>query len=164
MAVVKPGSHAPAFELPDMKGERHSIQQALARGPLLVALFKVSCPTCQYTMPFLERFHKQFAGHGAQIWGVSQDNARNSQDFAAEYGITFPILIDDHPYEVSDAFGITHVPTLFLVDAQGRIELTTDGFDRKDLLAIHHRLGQQAAFAPPPLFLPNERVPEFKPG
>ena len=164
MATLRQGDKAPTITLADMKGSKNSSQDALASGPLLVAFFKVSCPTCQYTFPFLERLHKQFAPHGVQIWGISQDDAHNSQDFAAEYGITFPILIDDHPYEVSDAFGIIHVPTLFLVDTHGRIELTTDGFDKKELLAIQHRLGQHAAFTPPALFLPTERVPEFKPG
>jgi peroxiredoxin len=164
MGTLKQGDEAPAFTLTEMKGGKHVSLEALARGSLLVVFFKVSCPTCQYTLPFLERMHQQLGGHGAQIWGISQDNAGNSQDFAREFGISFPILIDDHPYEISDAFGITHVPTLFLVGAQGRIELTTDGFDKKDLLAIQHSLAQHATVSPPALFLPSERVPESKPG
>jgi peroxiredoxin len=164
MGTLKQGDEAPAFTLAEMKGSQHVSLEALARGPLLIVFFKVGCPTCQYTLPFIERMHQQLAGHGAQIWGISQDNARNSQDFAREYEITFPILIDDHPYEISDAFGITHVPTLFLIGPQGRIEVATDGFDRKGLLAIQHSLAQHTTGTPPALFLPSERVPEFKPG
>jgi hypothetical protein len=65
---------------------------------------------------------------------------------------------------VSDAYGIIHVPTLFLINEQRQIELTTDGFDRKDLLAIQHWFAQHFSTKPPSLFLTAERVPEFKPG
>ena len=164
MGMIKPGTDAPSFELEGLEGSRHALQDALGRGPLLIAFFKVSCPTCQYAFPFIERLHQQFRGHGAQVWGISQDNTRDSRSFAGEYGVTFPILIDDHPYETSDAFGIRHVPTLFLINTQGRIELVSDGFDKKDFLAIQSWLARQVSATPPALFLPGERVPEFKPG
>lgn len=164
MGSFKAGAKAPAFTLAGMDGRPHSFQEALARGPLLVAFFKVSCPTCQYTFPFLERMVQQFHGRGIQIWGVSQDDARNSRSFAEEWGLTFPCLIDDYPYEVSDAYGIRLVPTLFLINTQGRVELTTDGFDKKDLLGIQQWFAKQFSANPPALFLPTERVPEFKPG
>jgi peroxiredoxin len=164
MGPLKKGGPAPTFTLPGTKGEQFSSSDALARGPLLLAFFKVSCPTCQYTFPFIERLHQQFAARGVQIWSISQDNAHHSLEFAREYGITFPILLDEHPYEVSQTFGIKYVPTLFLINTQGIIELMTDGFDKKDLLAIQARLGEYAGIMPPALFLPAERVPEFKPG
>jgi len=147
-----------------MEGRPYSLRDALARGPLLVAFFKVSCPTCQYAFPYIERIHQQLRAHGIQVWAVSQDNAKNSRSFAEEYGLTFPIIIDDHPYDVSDAYGLTHLPTMFLIDPQGQIVLTTDGFDKKDLLAVHRWLAEFSSANPPALFLPTERVPEFKPG
>ena len=164
MATLKRGNPAPTFTLTGMDGKPYSSQEALARGPLLTAFFKVSCPTCQYTLPFIERLHEQFASKGAQIWAISQDGAKDSRNFAKEYGLTLPVLMDEHPYEVSDAYGLVHVPTLFLINADGQVELTTEGFDKKDLLAIQHRLAKQFSVNPPTLFLPAERVPEFKPG
>jgi peroxiredoxin len=154
----------PAFTLAGMEGGAYSVQEALARGPLLVAFFKASCPTCQYIFPFIERIYQQFRERGIQVWGVSQDSGKNSRSFTEEFEVTFPILIDDHPYEVSDAYGLTHVPTLFLIDRQGQIVLTTDGFDKRDLLAVHQWFAGYSAASPPPLFLPSEKVPEFKPG
>lgn len=164
MALLKSGSQAPTFTLTGMEGGKLSSSEALERGPLLVAFFKVSCPTCQYIFPFIERIHQQFRGHGIQVWGVSQDGAKTSRSFAEEFEVTFPILVDDHPHDVSDAYGLTHVPTLFLIDSHGQIVLATDGFDKKDLLAVHRWLAEYSASNPPALFLPTERVPEFKPG
>ena len=138
--------------------------EALAGGPVLLAFFKVSCPTCQFTFPFLERLYQQLHDQGVQMWGVVQDKARDGARFAATYGVTFPILIDDSPYEVSRAYGLTHVPSLFLVDPEGRVEISSEGFSKTDLMAIQRSLAQELSATPPSLFLPTERIPEYKPG
>jgi peroxiredoxin len=164
MGTLKAGDTAPDFRLKGMEGAQYSSREALARGPLLVAFFKVSCPTCQYAFPFVERIFQQFRGKGVEIWSISQDDARDSRSFAKTYGVTFPVLIDDYPYEVSRAYGIQYVPTLFLITPNGQVELVTDGFDKADFLAIQKWLGKQFSIAPPALFQPHERVPEFKPG
>lgn len=155
---------APAFDLKGAEGRSHSLATALERGPVLIVFFKVSCPTCQYAFPFLERLHRQFGSRGAAVWGVSQDSARDSLAFAREFGITFPLLIDDHPYEVSDRYGVQFTPTLFLVGRDGKIEVAGDGFSKADLLEIQKRLAAELSLTPEPLFLPAEHVPEFKPG
>ena len=164
MGTIKKGEAAPAFELPGMEGGHYSSQEALARGPLLTAFFKVSCPTCQYTFPFVERLYQQFRANGIQIWAVSQDDARDSRRFVKEFGTTFPVLIDEYPYETSREYGIKFVPTLFLISSGGKVELVTDGFAKVDLLEIQKWLAKSCSVQPPALFLPNERVPEFKPG
>lgn len=164
MGSLKTGALASNFTLAGLEGRTYSLRGALERGPLLVAFFKVSCPTCQYAFPFIERINQQFRGHGIQVWGISQDDAKTSRSFAEEFEVTFPILVDDHPHDVSDAYGITHVPTVFLIDSQSQIVLATDGFDKKDLLAVHRWLAEYSATIPSALFLPTERVPEFKPG
>jgi peroxiredoxin len=60
MATLKAGTLAPDFTLPTMDGKKFSLSEALARGPVLAAFFKVSCPTCQYAFPFLERIYKSY--------------------------------------------------------------------------------------------------------
>jgi peroxiredoxin len=164
MSTVIVGQKAPQFELVGVEGKKYSLLQALARGPVLVAFFKVECPTCQYTLPFVERLYQQFRTQGVQIWGISQDDARHSQRFAKEYGVTFPVLIDDYPYETSREYGLKYVPTLFLIAPDGRANLASDGFTRADLLEIQRLLAKHFSVAPPALFLPSDGVPEFKPG
>jgi len=162
MSLVSAGQIAPAFELLATDGQRYSLEEGLQHGPVVVVFFKVSCPTCQYTLPFLDRLHQRLPG--ARIWGVSQDNERASRLFADEFGVTFPILIDEEPWEVSDTYGLTHVPTYVLIASDGRVELSGDGFVRKDLLAIQDSLVRQFTVTLPPLFGSTEKIPEFKPG
>lgn len=162
MSLVSAGRVAPAFELRAIDGQRYELEEKLQQGPVLVVFFKVSCPTCQYMLPFVNRLRQRLPG--ARIWGVSQDNERASRLFAAEFGITFPILIDEEPWELSDAYGLTHVPTYVLIASDGRVELSGDGFVRKDLLAIQDSLVRRFTVTLPPLFGSTEKVPEFKPG
>ncbi len=164
MSTVTVGNLAPPFELNSMKGRGYPLQSLLAQGPVLAAFFKVSCPTCQYTFPFLERLYRQLGPNGVQVVGISQDNARDSQKFARQFGVTFPVLIDAEPYAVSRKYGVEFVPTLFLIAPDSQVEVSGDGFSKSDLLAIQKSLARHLAVTPPALFQPGEKVPEYKPG
>lgn len=147
---------APDFTLGTVGGAARSLRQILAGGPVLLAFFKVSCPVCQFTFPFLERL---FRGQGLQVIGISQDEAPATAEYHRRFGITFPSLLDParDNYPVSNAFGISHVPTLFLVEPDGAIALASEGFSRRDIAA----LGERAGVA---VFGSAENIPEFKPG
>ena len=90
MSTVAVGRVAPPFELTSMEGETYSLESLLAKGPVLGAFFKVSCPTCQYTFPFLERLYTQLGANGALVVGISQDSPRDSQKFAKQFGVPSP--------------------------------------------------------------------------
>ncbi len=164
MPTVAVGQLAPPFDLSSTEGKLYSLKTALAQGPVLAAFFKVSCPTCQYTFPFIERLYQQFRDKGAQVWGISQDNARDSQQFAKEYGVTFPILIDGDHYATSLDYGLKYVPTHFLIAQDDHIEITGDGFSKTDLLQIQKCFAKHFSLTPGELFKPTEKIPEYKPG
>ncbi len=164
MPTLTAGLKAPELTLEDSAGTAHALGEGLARGPVLLAFFKVSCPTCQLSFPFIERIFQQFRAGGLQVWGVSQDEAAPSRQFTNKYNITFSILLDNYPYETSRAYGVKYVPTLFLVAPDGQIALMSDGFCRVDFIEIQKWLAQYYSAAPPALFQPADGVPEFKPG
>ena len=58
MPALTVGTTAPDFTLPDMDGKQFSLRQAIARGPVVLVFFKVSCPVCQFAFPFIERIYK----------------------------------------------------------------------------------------------------------
>lgn len=159
MLAAKAGVQALDFTLPDVSGQQRSLKQWLKQGPVVLAFFKVSCPTCQYTFPFLERLHKQLGGP-PWIVGISQDARRKTDGFNRDYGVSFPTLLDseDDDYPVSNAYGITHVPSLFLIEPDGRIALTSVGFVKSDLEELARRLG------PVTLFHRDERIEAFRAG
>jgi len=164
MSLIKVGKSAPPFGLTATDGKIYSLQEALNKGPVLAAFFKVTCPTCQYTLPFLERIHRQLLPNGVQIWGVAQDGVKDGQRFARDYKLTFPILIDDKPYRVSREYGLEYVPTLFLIAPDSAIAIESEGFTKRDLIEIQKSLAAALSAPPGELFLPRESVPEYKPG
>ena len=152
------GSHAPEFRLPDLGGVERTLAGILANGPALVAFFKVSCPVCQYTFPFLERLHQGAKPGAIQMIAVSQDQAGATEQFCREYGVTFTTLLDDPArYAVSNAFSIANVPSLFLIDADGTVSASETGFSKRILETAGARGGVAA-------FRPGENVPENRPG
>jgi len=164
MPVLKAGQSAPLFGLNTTDGKSYSLQEGLKHGPVLAAFFKVNCPTCQYTFPFLERLYQQLGSSGVQIWGISQDGIKDSQRFARDYAVTFPILVDDYPYRVSREYGLEYVPSIFLIAPDGVVTKGSEGFSKRDLLEIQKSLAQALAAPVGALFSPREKVPEYKPG
>src|SRR5271154_4853827 len=98
MAVLSPGKTAPDISLKALTGATETLQEALKKGPVVAAFFKVSCPTCQFTAPFLERLHETYGGEKFTLWGISQDDAADTSDFCQEFETEFPALIDDNGY------------------------------------------------------------------
>src|ERR1700747_3347638 len=92
MVALTAGTKAPKFELPTMDGSKFSLQEALSRGPVLAVFFKISCPVCQYAMPFYQRLFKAYGNKNASIVGVSQNEKNDTAQFMQKYGLTLPVV------------------------------------------------------------------------
>jgi peroxiredoxin len=165
MAALVPGTKAPDFTLPAMDDKPFSLRTALARGPVLAAFFKISCPTCQYAFPFLQRIYERNGNQPVSIVSISQNTKKDTAAFIKEYGITFPVLLDDtHSYPVSNAYGLTNVPSIFWIAPDGEIEISSVGWIRKDIEELDRRAAQSSSGVTPPLFGPKEHVVDFRAG
>ena len=165
MAALSPGTTAPDFALPTMDGKRFSLPEALGRGPVVAAFFKISCPVCQYAFPFLERIYKTYGDKNVSIIGISQNDKKDTAGFLREFGITFPVLLDDtNTYPVSNAYGLTNVPTVFWIAQDGEIEISSVGWVRKEIEEINHRVAEFVGDGAKPVFLAGEQVADFRAG
>jgi len=164
MTNIVAGNMAAGFSLKSLDNKDYSLNALLERGPVVAGFFKVSCPVCQFTFPFLERLYKRYGGDGVTFLGISQDDARATQNFAKEYGVTFPLAVDENGYPVSNAYGLTNVPTVFLIDTDGTVKVSCMGFDKKDLENIATHLAERKKISLAPLFRSDEVVPANKPG
>ncbi len=56
---------------------------------------------------------------------------------------SFPVLLDDtHSYPVSNAYGLTNVPTIFWIAPDGDIEISSVGWVRKEMEEFNQRAAQ----------------------
>src|SRR5579864_8620681 len=125
--MIAAGEQAPAFQLQRVKGGQQSLQEILSRGPALLVFYKVGCPVCQLTAPYLERLG---ASQTLQVVPISQDDDKATQGFSRHFGVTLPTLLDqaNEGYPASNAYGISSVPSLFLVEQDGHISKSFSGF------------------------------------
>lgn len=165
MAALTVGTRAPEFELRAMDGRRFVLRDELARGPVVLAFFKAGCPTCQYTFPFLERLERVYGHAGTRIIGVSQNEPAKTSGFTKEFGVTFPVLLDDREtYPVSNAYGLTNVPTIFWIAQDGEIELSSVGWVKADFEQINRKMAEARNIPFAPVFEPQEEVRDFRAG
>lgn len=165
MAALAAGTSAPDFTLPTMDGKQFSLKDALARGPVIAAFFKISCPVCQFAFPFLERIYKAYGKDNVTFLGISQNEKKETGLFTKEYGITFPVLLDDtQRYPVSNAYQLTNVPSVFWIGQDGEIELSSVGWLKKDIDEIAGKAAEASGEPVKRVFLSGESVPEYRAG
>ena len=154
--LVPEGSRAPGFRLARLGGGEVTLAELAANGPFLLAFFKVTCPVCQLTFPFLERLHNPVS---LPVFGVSQNCEDDTREFNRHFGVSFPTLLDreEDGFPASNAFGISSVPTLFLIERDGTIARVIEGWNRKQI----EWLGARTDVAP---IRPTDNVPEWKAG
>ncbi|MBZ5576602.1 MAG: TlpA family protein disulfide reductase [Acidobacteriia bacterium] len=156
LKLLQAGAPAPDFRLQHLGGGEVTLRELVAKGPALLAFFKVNCPVCQMTFPFLERL--QTPGR-LPVYGISQNCVEDTVSFNRHFGITFPMLLDPEGsgFPASNAYGISSVPTLFLVEQDGTIAEVTEGWRKSEI----ERLGARSGVNP---FRPTDSVPEAKAG
>jgi peroxiredoxin len=158
------GQTAPPFSLTSLEGRRLNLADALLLGPVLVAFFKVSCPTCQFTFPLLARIYEKYGAGNFTFWGISQNDAGDTREFLDKHGVKFPVLLDEKGYPASNAYRLTNVPTIFLIASDGRIQISSVGFSKADIEQMAIAAARAAGKPISSWFAPGEAIPEYKPG
>lgn len=165
MPALEAGVHAPEINLASPDGHRFSLSDALKKGPVIAVFFKVSCPVCQLALPYFDRIYKAHGGSGKCTFvGVSQDNAADTEAFTRRFGVTFPVLLEEKGYAVSNAYGLTNVPTVFMISPSREIEFSSVSWSKVEVQELNRKLAKLNNVAPATIFQPGEQVPEFKPG
>src|SRR5690349_4464463 len=165
MAALQAGARAPEFSLATVDGKRISLQDELEKGPVVLAFFKVSCPVCQYAFPFYQRMYEVNRGAGVSFIAISQDKARDTQAFMKQFGVTFPVALDDPAnYAVSNAYGLTTVPSVFYIAADGEIATSSVSWSQADVEAINTKLAELREKPPVMLWHKGEEIRDFRAG
>jgi peroxiredoxin len=165
MAALTAGSEAPDFELKALDGRSFVLRDELMSGPIVLAFFKASCPTCQYAFPFLERLERAYGHRAVRIIGVSQNDPKQTAAFTKEFGVTFPVLLDDtEKYPASNAYGLTNVPSIFWIAQDGEIEVSSVGWVKADFAEINRKMAGSGNIPPAAVFQPGEDVRDFRAG
>jgi peroxiredoxin len=161
---LKAGDSVVDFRLRALDGKTYDLGERRRPGALTAFVFwKKSCGTCQYAFPYFQRFHDQYADDRFQIWGISQESAEATAAFVEQYGATFPQLLDED-LAVTVQYGITNVPTLYLVDDEGTILRQAPAFIKDEFNAIAQIAAERIGLPYTPIVREEDNAPALKPG
>ncbi|HEY4663237.1 MAG TPA: TlpA disulfide reductase family protein [Candidatus Humimicrobiaceae bacterium] len=106
------------FTLTDLEGNPVSLSDF--KGNIVVLNFWATwCPPCREEIPDFVKVFNEFRDKDVQFIGVSNEDISTLKRFAADYGINYPILVDDK--NIMAIWGIRAIPTTFVFDRDGRI-------------------------------------------
>ncbi len=113
------GERAPAIEATTIDGRRLSLAGLRGR-VVLVNFWATWCGPCRTEMPAIERLWRERARDGFTVLGLSQDESTSDVVvYVTDRRISYPIAMAT-PAQARD-YGVTALPTSYLVDRRGRV-------------------------------------------
>lgn len=119
------GHLAPDFTLPTPAGETIALGDYVSREgeegrPVVLNFWASWCGPCRIETPYFQTLSRRYQGQVAFL-GVNQGESLDTiTDFAASYGLSYPLLYDPDN-AVNDAYQVFNLPTTIFIDARGVI-------------------------------------------
>jgi thiol-disulfide isomerase/thioredoxin len=129
---VAENSQPSSQQLPEFQG----ISQWLNSAPLsisdlkgnvvMIQFWTFGCINCQRTLPYVTRWHEQYAAKGLKIIGVHtpefayERDVNNIKDAMQKHGINYAVALDNE-FKTWKAYKNEYWPHLFLADRQGNL-------------------------------------------
>jgi peroxiredoxin len=112
------GETAPDFQLETLTGETFTLSQFRGQ-PVLLTIGATWCPDCRLEAPLLQQLHES-QSNLVILMVDSKEDASTVQEYADEFGLTFPIALDVDG-TVNDAYRVWAIPTELLIDKNGTV-------------------------------------------
>ena len=112
------GDVATDFELMSLDGESVRLSQFKGQ-PVLLSIGATWCPDCRVEAPLLQELHENYP-ELVVVLVDSKESPEVVQDFADEFGLTHPILLD-RDGAVMRLYQVFAIPTELFIDADGII-------------------------------------------
>ena len=127
-SAPREGFLAPDFRLTLLGGGEVALSE-LRGQVVIVNLWASWCPPCRAEMPALQETYEAYHDRGLEILAVNttyQDSQAAAARFVEEYGLTFPVPLDQTG-EVSRSYLLRALPTSFFIDRDGVIQTVVIG-------------------------------------
>jgi thiol-disulfide isomerase/thioredoxin len=121
---------APDWKFKDLDGKEVSL--AGLRGNVVIIDFWATwCGPCRKTMPLIDKFFQGNKRDNVKVYGINvwerQKDPEKVKGFIQTNGFKFPILFGDD--KVTSNYGVTGIPTLFVIDPEGNIAFRHVGYN-----------------------------------
>ncbi|MFF2089869.1 TlpA disulfide reductase family protein [Paenibacillus sp. NPDC058174] len=126
---INQGNIAPDFELNTLEGDSFKLSDFRGK-KVIVNMWATWCPPCRAEMPDMQKFYDKHKDENITVIAINMTTSEKSVDsvpkFLNEFGITFPVLLDD-TNKAGDIFQVYALPTSFIIDSKGIIQQKVTG-------------------------------------
>jgi peroxiredoxin len=116
------GSLAPDFSLATLDGSILSLS-ALRGKNIMLNYWVTWCVPCIEEMPILQKLNQEYQGQNLvmlSINGIAQDDLEKVKATVAEFGMTYPVVLDEGD-TIFKSYWLGFMPTTVFIDSQGVI-------------------------------------------
>lgn len=132
---IKKGNKAPDVELLNLNGKPVKLSDFVGK-KVILNYWATWCPPCRAEMPHMEKFYKDNE-KDVVVLAVNltntEQNRDNVSDFVKDFGLTFPIVMDEEG-DVSSTYQVIAYPTSYIIDSQGIIQDIFQGAINYDIM------------------------------
>jgi peroxiredoxin len=137
-------NQAPEFSLATLDGGRTvSLGDFRGQKKVVVTFWASWCGPCRMEMPALVDFYKRNHNESSdfEILAVSIDeSAKEATAFAKAQQLNFPVLLDSGQ-KMAQAYQVEGIPTMFVIDKDGKITYGHIGYEMGMPYWLAHELG-----------------------
>jgi peroxiredoxin len=113
------GEKAPDFQVETMDGEKVKLSDYRGK-KVFLNFWATWCPPCKAEMPYMQSFYEE-KPENVEVLAVNlEESASKAKDFADQYGLTFPVLLD-HSGAVAEVYDIYTIPTTYVLNEDGTV-------------------------------------------
>lgn len=133
---IKEGNKAPNFQLENIDGQKVQLSDFKGK-KVILNLWATWCPPCKAEMPHMKDFYQEQKGKDVEIVAVnittSEKNPESVEQFVKDFGLTFPVLLDESG-EIGDVYQAITIPTSYFIDTNGIIHKRIVGPMDKEMM------------------------------
>lgn len=139
------GDTAPDFKIPRLEA-KGQIDLKRYRGKVVYVDFWASwCGPCRQSLPILNQIRKDYRSKGFEVIAINLDEEReDAMAFLKQFPVSYPTARDTTG-KVPESYGLQGMPTAYLVDKKGRVQLVHEGFKKSDDAELRHHIKQLLA-------------------